>query len=89
MYPTNPAQASPYKTRHATRHVIFTAETHNFPTGLILNIFNLLAYVQMCRGQPKLILMRIKMFFTDSMINKQNSNCIIEVFKYFANILVI
>ncbi len=54
MYPTNPAQASPYKTRHATRHVIFTAETHNFPTGLILNTFNLLAYVQMCRGQPKL-----------------------------------
>lgn len=34
MYPTNPAQASPYKTRHATRHVIFTAETHNFPTGV-------------------------------------------------------
>ncbi|RXN24302.1 phosphoribosylformylglycinamidine synthase [Labeo rohita] len=34
MYPTNPAQASLYKTRHATRHVIFTAETHNFPTGV-------------------------------------------------------
>uniref|UniRef100_A0A672KSZ2 Phosphoribosylformylglycinamidine synthase n=1 Tax=Sinocyclocheilus grahami TaxID=75366 RepID=A0A672KSZ2_SINGR len=34
MYPTNPAQACPYKTRHATRHVIFTAETHNFPTGV-------------------------------------------------------
>uniref|UniRef100_A0A671L7Y8 Phosphoribosylformylglycinamidine synthase n=1 Tax=Sinocyclocheilus anshuiensis TaxID=1608454 RepID=A0A671L7Y8_9TELE len=34
MYPTNPAQACPYKTRHATRHVIFTAETHNFLTGV-------------------------------------------------------
>ncbi|XP_043076261.1 phosphoribosylformylglycinamidine synthase [Puntigrus tetrazona] len=34
MYPINPAQASPYKTRHVTRHVIFTAETHNFPTGV-------------------------------------------------------
>lgn len=34
MYPTNPAQACPYKTRHATRHIIFTAETHNFPTGV-------------------------------------------------------
>lgn len=34
MYPTNPAQACPYKTRRATRHVIFTAETHNFPTGV-------------------------------------------------------
>jgi len=44
MYPTNPAQASPYKARQATRHVIFTAETHNFPTGLILYTFNLLAF---------------------------------------------
>uniref|UniRef100_A0A673G568 Phosphoribosylformylglycinamidine synthase n=1 Tax=Sinocyclocheilus rhinocerous TaxID=307959 RepID=A0A673G568_9TELE len=34
MYPTNPAQASPYKSRHASRHIIFTAETHNFPTGV-------------------------------------------------------
>ncbi|TRY57096.1 hypothetical protein DNTS_023977 [Danionella cerebrum] len=34
MYPTNPAQASPYETRQTTRHVIFTAETHNFPTGV-------------------------------------------------------
>ncbi|KAM9435319.1 phosphoribosylformylglycinamidine synthase [Clarias gariepinus] len=34
MFPTNPAQASCYKTRRTTRHVIFTAETHNFPTGV-------------------------------------------------------
>uniref|UniRef100_A0A672QG19 Phosphoribosylformylglycinamidine synthase n=1 Tax=Sinocyclocheilus grahami TaxID=75366 RepID=A0A672QG19_SINGR len=34
MYPTNPVQASPYKSRHASRHIIFTAETHNFPTGV-------------------------------------------------------
>ncbi|XP_030626914.1 phosphoribosylformylglycinamidine synthase isoform X2 [Chanos chanos] len=34
MYPTDPAQASRYETRHTTRHVIFTAETHNFPTGV-------------------------------------------------------
>lgn len=34
MYPTNPAQASQYETRRTTRHVIFTAETHNFPTGV-------------------------------------------------------
>lgn len=34
MYPTNPAQASPYESRDTTRHVIFTAETHNFPTGV-------------------------------------------------------
>ncbi|XP_060773494.1 phosphoribosylformylglycinamidine synthase isoform X3 [Neoarius graeffei] len=34
MFPTDPAQASCYKTKHTTRHVIFTAETHNFPTGV-------------------------------------------------------
>nr|XP_023650572.1 phosphoribosylformylglycinamidine synthase [Paramormyrops kingsleyae]XP_023650573.1 phosphoribosylformylglycinamidine synthase [Paramormyrops kingsleyae]XP_023650574.1 phosphoribosylformylglycinamidine synthase [Paramormyrops kingsleyae] len=34
MYPTDPARPSPYVTRCATRHVIFTAETHNFPTGV-------------------------------------------------------
>ena len=33
MYPRDPAQASAYDTRRSTRHVIFTAETHNFPTG--------------------------------------------------------
>ncbi|XP_041912536.1 phosphoribosylformylglycinamidine synthase isoform X1 [Alosa sapidissima] len=34
MYPQDPAQASVYGTRRSTRHVIFTAETHNFPTGV-------------------------------------------------------
>uniref|UniRef100_W5MXD2 Phosphoribosylformylglycinamidine synthase n=1 Tax=Lepisosteus oculatus TaxID=7918 RepID=W5MXD2_LEPOC len=34
LYPEDPAQASPYRRLHATRHVIFTAETHNFPTGV-------------------------------------------------------
>ncbi|XP_064189678.1 phosphoribosylformylglycinamidine synthase isoform X2 [Anguilla rostrata] len=34
MYPSDPAQSSSYVTRRATRHVIFTAETHNFPTGV-------------------------------------------------------
>ncbi|XP_076873297.1 phosphoribosylformylglycinamidine synthase [Brachyhypopomus gauderio] len=34
MYPTDPAHASCYETRRTTRHVIFTAETHNFPTGV-------------------------------------------------------
>ena len=33
MYPSDPAQSSSYVTRRSTRHVIFTAETHNFPTG--------------------------------------------------------
>ncbi|XP_062412809.1 phosphoribosylformylglycinamidine synthase [Sardina pilchardus] len=34
MYPRDPTQASVYDTRRSTRHVIFTAETHNFPTGV-------------------------------------------------------
>ncbi|XP_063057361.1 phosphoribosylformylglycinamidine synthase [Engraulis encrasicolus] len=34
MYPSDAGQASAYETRRATRHVIFTAETHNFPTGV-------------------------------------------------------
>uniref|UniRef100_A0A3P9CVS0 Phosphoribosylformylglycinamidine synthase n=1 Tax=Maylandia zebra TaxID=106582 RepID=A0A3P9CVS0_9CICH len=34
IYPKDPSQASPYETRHSLRHVIFTAETHNFPTGV-------------------------------------------------------
>uniref|UniRef100_A0A8B9HYX9 Phosphoribosylformylglycinamidine synthase n=1 Tax=Astyanax mexicanus TaxID=7994 RepID=A0A8B9HYX9_ASTMX len=34
MFPTDPSQASCYETRSTTRHVIFTAETHNFPTGV-------------------------------------------------------
>lgn len=33
VYPKDPSKASPYETRHSLRHVIFTAETHNFPTG--------------------------------------------------------
>uniref|UniRef100_A0A4W4FS79 Phosphoribosylformylglycinamidine synthase n=1 Tax=Electrophorus electricus TaxID=8005 RepID=A0A4W4FS79_ELEEL len=34
IFPTDPAHASCYETRRTTRHVIFTAETHNFPTGV-------------------------------------------------------
>uniref|UniRef100_A0A3Q2WZ45 Phosphoribosylformylglycinamidine synthase n=1 Tax=Haplochromis burtoni TaxID=8153 RepID=A0A3Q2WZ45_HAPBU len=34
IYPKDPSQASPYETRRSLRHVIFTAETHNFPTGV-------------------------------------------------------
>lgn len=33
VFPRDPSQASPYETRRSLRHVIFTAETHNFPTG--------------------------------------------------------
>ncbi|XP_072245942.1 phosphoribosylformylglycinamidine synthase [Leuresthes tenuis] len=34
VYPKDPSAASPYETRRSLRHVIFTAETHNFPTGV-------------------------------------------------------
>ncbi|MBN3298434.1 PUR4 synthase, partial [Amia calva] len=34
LYPDDPTQAGPYRRLPATRHVIFTAETHNFPTGV-------------------------------------------------------
>lgn len=34
VFPRDPSQASPYETRRSLRHVIFTAETHNFPTGV-------------------------------------------------------
>ncbi|CAL9695648.1 unnamed protein product [Knipowitschia caucasica] len=34
LYPKDPSQASLYETRPSLRHVIFTAETHNFPTGV-------------------------------------------------------
>ncbi|CAL8270906.1 unnamed protein product [Arctogadus glacialis] len=34
VYPTDPSQASRYETRRSLRHVVFTAETHNFPTGV-------------------------------------------------------
>lgn len=33
MFPTDPTQASAYQRLPSKRHVIFTAETHNFPTG--------------------------------------------------------
>lgn len=33
VFPRDPSQASPYEIRRSLRHVIFTAETHNFPTG--------------------------------------------------------
>ncbi|CAJ1060051.1 phosphoribosylformylglycinamidine synthase [Xyrichtys novacula] len=34
FYPEDPSQASRYRTQTSLRHVIFTAETHNFPTGV-------------------------------------------------------
>ncbi|KAM6921075.1 phosphoribosylformylglycinamidine synthase [Xenentodon cancila] len=34
IYPKDPSAPSPYETRRSQRHVIFTAETHNFPTGV-------------------------------------------------------
>lgn len=34
VYPRDPCQASAYELRLSERHVIFTAETHNFPTGV-------------------------------------------------------
>ncbi|MED6287050.1 hypothetical protein CHARACLAT_012469, partial [Characodon lateralis] len=34
IYPADPSEASPYEKRCSMRHVIFTAETHNFPTGV-------------------------------------------------------
>uniref|UniRef100_A0A3Q0RKU9 Phosphoribosylformylglycinamidine synthase n=1 Tax=Amphilophus citrinellus TaxID=61819 RepID=A0A3Q0RKU9_AMPCI len=34
IYPKDSSQASPYETHRSLRHVIFTAETHNFPTGV-------------------------------------------------------
>uniref|UniRef100_A0A3Q1FVB7 Phosphoribosylformylglycinamidine synthase n=1 Tax=Acanthochromis polyacanthus TaxID=80966 RepID=A0A3Q1FVB7_9TELE len=34
IYPKNPSRVSAYETRRSLRHVIFTAETHNFPTGV-------------------------------------------------------
>lgn len=33
VFPKDPSQASAFDTRRTLRHVIFTAETHNFPTG--------------------------------------------------------
>ncbi|XP_043942613.1 phosphoribosylformylglycinamidine synthase isoform X2 [Protopterus annectens] len=34
LYPADPAEVSPFERRTSKRHVIFTAETHNFPTGV-------------------------------------------------------
>ncbi|XP_041126127.1 phosphoribosylformylglycinamidine synthase [Polyodon spathula] len=34
LFPTDPTQASAYQRLPSKRHVIFTAETHNFPTGV-------------------------------------------------------
>lgn len=34
LFPTDPTQASAYQRLLSKRHVIFTAETHNFPTGV-------------------------------------------------------
>ncbi|XP_029939692.1 phosphoribosylformylglycinamidine synthase [Salarias fasciatus] len=34
IYPKDPSKAGPYVTKPSLRHVIFTAETHNFPTGV-------------------------------------------------------
>ncbi|BCB95678.1 phosphoribosylformylglycinamidine synthase [Dissulfurispira thermophila] len=34
ILPDNPLRPSPFKKTEATYHIIFTAETHNFPTGV-------------------------------------------------------
>ncbi len=34
ILPENPEKSSPFKERDLTYHIIFTAETHNFPTGV-------------------------------------------------------
>ncbi|KAM8960164.1 phosphoribosylformylglycinamidine synthase [Pelodytes ibericus] len=34
LIPTDPSRAGPYILRRSLRHLIFTAETHNFPTGV-------------------------------------------------------
>lgn len=34
LIPTDPSCPGPYNLRGSTRHLIFTAETHNFPTGV-------------------------------------------------------
>ncbi|XP_014382443.1 phosphoribosylformylglycinamidine synthase [Alligator sinensis] len=34
LWPSDPTRPSPFEKRTTMRHVIFTAETHNFPTGL-------------------------------------------------------
>ncbi|XP_075034901.1 phosphoribosylformylglycinamidine synthase isoform X2 [Mixophyes fleayi] len=34
LIPADPSRAGPYHLQSSTRHLIFTAETHNFPTGV-------------------------------------------------------
>ncbi|KAG8433500.1 hypothetical protein GDO86_017692 [Hymenochirus boettgeri] len=34
LFPSDPSHAGPYHLHRSTRHLIFTAETHNFPTGV-------------------------------------------------------
>ncbi len=34
LIPEDPKKSSPFKEKEATYHIIFTAETHNFPTGV-------------------------------------------------------
>ncbi|KAM4632592.1 phosphoribosylformylglycinamidine synthase [Discoglossus pictus] len=34
LVPTDPTSPGPYQLQSSTRHLIFTAETHNFPTGV-------------------------------------------------------
>ncbi|XP_064357235.1 phosphoribosylformylglycinamidine synthase-like [Dromaius novaehollandiae] len=34
LWPQDPARPSPFEKRTSTRHVLFTAETHNFPTAV-------------------------------------------------------
>ncbi|XP_056389628.1 phosphoribosylformylglycinamidine synthase [Hyla sarda] len=34
LIPTDPSRPGPYRQTGSTRHLIFTAETHNFPTGV-------------------------------------------------------
>lgn len=33
LHPVNAGVASAFEVNKSTRHIIFTAETHNFPTG--------------------------------------------------------
>ena len=36
LKPQNPTKACAFKMSKDKRHIIFTAETHNFPTGTVL-----------------------------------------------------
>lgn len=39
MFPAETSEASPLELEDCTRHIIFTAETHNFPTGKCSYVF--------------------------------------------------